>query len=113
MSPLAAADPLTVPTWTAAIATVVLAIGAIVTVYFAKRAFDEQSKELGVLQEQAKDQADQLDVQREQADDQRKVNEKQTTVLELQAKELQASIDQRELQAAEQRRAQAARVFIW
>jgi malate synthase len=100
--------------WTAitAIATVVLALGAVITSIFAIRAFGKQSAELGVLQKQAKDQADQLSIQREQAADQRKVNEKQVTVLELQARELAESLDERKRQAEEQRRAQAESVDL-
>jgi hypothetical protein len=50
--------PLTMPTWIAAIATVVLAVGAIFTVFYARNAFREQSKEVGLLQLQVKDQQD-------------------------------------------------------
>jgi hypothetical protein len=101
--------------WTAiaAIATVVLAIGAVITSIFAIRAFGKQSAELGVLQQQAKDQADQLEIQRRQADDQRKVNEKQTVVLELQATELSESLAERKRGAEEQRREQASQVATW
>jgi hypothetical protein len=87
------------PTW-------VLAAGAIVTVYYARKAFREQSRELGVLQRQAKQQADMFD-------DQQKVNEEQVRVLKLQAKELQASLDQRKGDAESQRREQANKVAAW
>jgi hypothetical protein len=89
---------LTVATWIGAIATAVLALGAIVTVYYARKAFREQSRELGVLQQQAKDQQD--------------FYEKQARVLALQAEELQASLDERKREALERRQVQAARVFV-
>jgi hypothetical protein len=125
MSPLAAPDPLTVPTWVTAIATVILALGAIITSIFAIRAFGKQSEELGVLQQQANDQqaltsqqgellkiqSGQLELQRQQLDNQRKVNEQQAGVLELQAKELQESVDERKRDREQQRRDQASRVF--
>jgi len=57
--------PLTVPTWIAAIATAVLAVGAGFTVYYARKAFREQSKEVGLLQQQV-EQANQ-ERRREQA----------------------------------------------
>jgi hypothetical protein len=44
---------LTIATWTGAIATVVLAVGAGFTVYYARKAFREQSEEVGLLQKQA------------------------------------------------------------
>jgi hypothetical protein len=97
---------LAVPTWVGALATVVLAIGAIVTVYYAWKAFREQARELRI-------QSDQLDAQREQFADQREINEKQTAVLALQSTELEASLAQRKEEAEDQRRAQANRVAAW
>ena len=73
------------PTW-------ILAAGAIVTVYYARRAFREQSEELAVLRRLAWD---------------------QTQVLTLQAKELRASLRQRQAEAENQRRAQANKVTAW
>ncbi len=81
-----------------AIATVVLAVGAIITAIFAIRAFREQARML-------KMQSDQLDEQRE-------VNAEQTKVFELQKDELSASLKEREREADERRRAQASHVFI-
>jgi len=52
---LAASDPLVAPTWATAIATIVLAAGAIVTAMLAFLAFGKQTKELTILQSQAKD----------------------------------------------------------
>jgi hypothetical protein len=43
---------LIVATWTGAIATVVLAVGAGFTVYYASNAFREQSNEVTLLQQQ-------------------------------------------------------------
>lgn len=104
--------PLTVPTWIAAIATAALALGAGFTVYYARKAFREQANELGVLQKQAKDQANmlevqsaQLDAQHDQLHAQQEFNAQQAPVLALQAKELQESLDER-------KRAQAAQIFL-
>jgi hypothetical protein len=80
-----------IPTWITAIATIGLLIGAIVTARYAIKAFQAQSDQLA---------------------EQRELNKEQTTVLRLQANELRASLDQRKREEAEQRRAQASRVFI-
>jgi hypothetical protein len=90
------------PDWASevtAIATAVLAVGAVVTTVFAIRAFTKQSG--------------QLDLQRQQLDDQRAINGRQTEVLDLQTQELRQSLQEREREAAERHRAQASRVFIW
>jgi hypothetical protein len=76
--------PLTTPTWIAAVATVVLAIGAVITVYFARKAFHAQSRQLK---------------------DQQEINEKLAQAIPLQTKELHESLDER-------RRVQAAQIFI-
>lgn len=81
-----------------AIATAILAAFAIITAWYARRAFLKQSQEVS-------DQGEMLKVQSEKLDEQRNINAEQTRVLSLQARELQASLDQR-------RRAQAAQVFI-
>jgi len=97
--------PLTLPTWVTAIATVVLAIGAGITAIWAIKAFGKQTQELGVLEQQAKDQqaltgqqaellklqSGQLDLQRQQLGDQRQANERQAAIAELQAQELRES----------------------
>jgi Na+/glutamate symporter len=49
---------LLVATWTGAVATVGLLIGAIVTSVFAIKAFRKQSEEVALLQAQVKDQQD-------------------------------------------------------
>lgn len=74
-----------------AIATAVLAVFAIVTAWYARRAYRAQSGQL---------------------EDQRKLNEQQTPVLELQATELRESLEERKRQAERLLRAQASRVFI-
>lgn len=51
---LAAPDPLVAPTWATAIATIILAAGAILTAVLAFLAFRKQTAELVILQEQAK-----------------------------------------------------------
>ena len=63
-------------TWVAA-ATVVLALGAIVTSVFAVRAFLRRAEEVGLI--------------KQQLDDQRRANDRQADVLELPAKELRES----------------------
>jgi hypothetical protein len=77
-----------------AIATIVLAVFAIFTAAYARKAFLEQSKEV-------RDQARMLTVQSGQLDEQRKINAEQTKVLELQARELRESLNARELQSLE------------
>jgi hypothetical protein len=47
---------LTLPTWIAAIATVALALGSGIAAFYAKRAFDLQSEELGQLSQARTDQ---------------------------------------------------------
>jgi len=76
--------PLTVPTWIAAIATAVIAIGVIVAAGLARKALSARSRQLA---------------------DQRGLISQLAEVLDLQAKALRLSIDQR-------RRAQACQVFI-
>jgi hypothetical protein len=88
-----------------ALATTVLAAGAIVTAVFAIRAFRKQSKEVS-------DQAEMLRVQSEQLAEQRKVNAEQIKVLGLQAEELRESIDERKREREQRHRGQASRVFI-
>jgi len=75
-----------------AIATVILAAFAIVTAWYARKAFRAQSREV-------KHQADMLDEQRE-------INAEQTRVLGLQAEELRQSL-------AWRKTSQACQVFIW
>jgi hypothetical protein len=81
-----------------AVATVILAVFAIITGFYAVRAFRKQSQEVS-------HQAEMLRVQSEQLTDQRAVNAEQLRVLALQAEELRASL-------AERRSAQASMVFI-
>jgi hypothetical protein len=57
---------LLVATWTGALATVGLLIGAGITAWYAKKAFREQSREVALLQEQVKN--EQRDRAREAAD---------------------------------------------
>jgi hypothetical protein len=88
-----------------AIATVVLAVGAIITSVFAYLAFRKQSREIS-------DQAEMLDLQRRQLAEQEKTNTEHVKVLTLQAEELRKSLRERERDADERRRAQASRVFL-
>jgi len=76
--------PLTVPTWIAAAATVVLAIGVLVVAWFARKAFGVLSRQLTAQHELTAQLAE---------------------VLQLHARELHQAIDER-------RRSQACRVFI-
>lgn len=110
----------------AAIATAVLAVFAVVTAGYARKAFREQSREVAAIEQQVKDgrkltsqqaellkvQADQLEVLRAQLEDQRKASAAQAEVLELQAAELRESLDERKRGADRRRRGQASRVFI-
>ncbi len=110
----------------AAIATAVLAAFAIVTAWYARRAFLKQSQEVRAIERQVQDgqelakqqaellkvQAGQLELQRQQLDDQREANARQAKVLELQASELRESLDERKQEAEQRRSAQAARVFV-
>jgi hypothetical protein len=89
-----------------AVATAVLAIFAIVTAWYARRAFLKQSKEVG-------DQAEMLDLQRKQLKEQEKTSAKQAEVLELQATELRRSLDERERETAARQRAQAEGITAW
>jgi hypothetical protein len=86
-------------------ATAALAVFAIVTAWYARKAFLKQSKEVS-------DQASMLEIQSEQLAEQRKVNAEQIRVLALQADELRESLEERKREAAERRRAQASRIFI-
>jgi len=116
-----------------AIATAVLAVFAIVTAWYARRAFLKQSQEVRAIERQVQDaqeltrqqaellriQSGQLDLQRQQFDDQRaavedqiRANARQAEVLELQATELRESLDERKREAEQRRSAQAARVFV-
>jgi hypothetical protein len=76
--------PLTVATWIGAIATAILAVGAIITGYFARNAFNAQSQQLR---------------------DQQEISKKMAEVLQLRGSELRESLNER-------LRAQAAQVFI-
>jgi hypothetical protein len=62
----AASDPLVAPTWATAIATIILAAGAIITAVLAFLAFRKQTAELVTLQEEAK--VDRDDRRREATD---------------------------------------------
>jgi hypothetical protein len=109
-----------------AIATVVLGVFAVVTAWYARNAFREQSREVAAIEQQVKDgqevtrqqaellkvQTGQLEVLRAQLDDQRKASVAQAEVLKLQAEELRESLKERERQAELARGYQARRVFI-
>jgi hypothetical protein len=82
-----------VATWFTAVATGLLAIFAVITAYFAKKAFNKQSEEVCTIQEQVKGQE--------------RVNSEQIRVLELQYCELRESLEERKREADERRRAQA------
>ncbi len=86
------------PTWILAVATAVLAAGAIVTAIFAVLAFRKQSAELRILAGEA--------------DDQRNTNEKLAAAAELQAEETRQSLAERQAEQKRQHRAQAEQVYI-
>jgi hypothetical protein len=110
-----------------AIATAVLAVFAIVTAWYARRAFLKQAQEVRAIEQQVQDaqeltrqqaellkvQSGQLELQRHQADDQRQANARQAEVLELQADELRESLAERKRETEQRRRAQASRVLLW
>jgi hypothetical protein len=109
-----------------ALATSVLAIGAIVTAIFAILAFRKQTEEVGAIIQQVEDQRDlaqqqaellkiqsgQLELQRQQFADQREANTRQAEVFDLQASELRESLKERKREAADRRRAQASGVLL-
>ena len=109
-----------------AIGTVLLAVFAVVTAWYARKAFREQSREVAAIEQQVKDeqevtrqqaellkvQSGQLELQRQQLEDQRAASTRQAEVLDLQAAELRESLDERKREAEQQRRAQAAMVFL-
>jgi len=109
-----------------AIATVVLAVFAVVTAVYARKAFREQSREVTAIEQQVKDeqevtrqqgellkvQTGQLELQRQQLEDQRATSARQAEVLNLQAAELRESLEVRKREAEREYRAQASRVFL-
>jgi hypothetical protein len=110
-----------------AVATVVLAAGAIVTGVFAFLAFRKQSQEVRSIERQVTDQealtaqqaellriqGEQAELQRQQLEEQRGDNARQAEVMALQADELRESLEERKRDREQRRSAQAARVFIW
>ena len=110
-----------------AVATVVLAILAAATAWYARNAFLKQSEEVKAIKQQVEDgrevvktqgrllkvQSDQLELQSQQLDDQRKATAAQGVVLGLQAADLQRAIAQRDLETEDRRRSQAAAVTAW
>ena len=110
--------------WTA-VATIALAVFAVVTAVFAFLAYRKQSKELRSIEAHMTDLRDwagqetellqvqfgQLDVLRQQFEEQSAVNARQTEVLELQAQELKASLEQHEEEAVQRQRNQDAQTL--
>ena len=110
--------------WTA-VATIVLAVFAVVTAVFASLAYRKQTKEVRALEAHMTDlgewarqetqllqvQFGQLDVLRQQFEEQRAINARQTEVLELQAQELRASLERREREAVQRQRGQDAQTL--
>jgi hypothetical protein len=119
MSMIAAAQ------WTA-VATIALAVFAVVTAVFASLAYRKQSKEVRSFEAHITDigkwarqetellqvQLGQLDVLRQQSEEQRAVSARQTEVLELQVQELKASLEQREREAVQRQRGQDAQTLV-
>ena len=111
----------------AAIATVVLAVFAVVTAWYARKAFREQAREVAAIEQQVKDeqevtgqqaellkvQSEQLELQRQQLEDQRAASARQAEVLDLQATELRESLEERKREAEQRRRGQAVQVYFW
>ena len=109
--------------WTA-VATMALAVFAVVTAVFAFLAYRKQSKEVRAFEAHMIDlgewarqetellqvQFGQLDVLRQQFEEQRAVDARHTEVLELQAQELKASLEH-EREAIHRQRAQDAQTL--
>jgi hypothetical protein len=103
-----------------AAATAVLAVFAIVTAVYARKAFRKQSQEVAAIERQVTDgqetarlQAEHLEVLRAQLEDQREAAAVQAGVLKLQADELRAAADARALQSLERRHQFASTVVAW
>jgi len=117
-----------------AIATAVLAAFAIVTAWYARRAFLKLSQEVGAIEQQVRDaqelarqqaellriQSGQLELQRQQSDeqhaaieDQIRANARQAEVAELQTEELRESLAERNRALEEQRRSQPSKLTAW
>jgi hypothetical protein len=110
-----------------AIGTLLLAVFAVFTAWYARKAFREQSREVAAIEQQVKDeqevtrqqaellkvQSGQLELQRQQLEDQRAASARQAEVLELQAAELRESLEERKRDADDKRRGQAAGVVAW
>jgi hypothetical protein len=110
----------------AAAGTIVLAVFAIVTAVYARKAFLKQSQEVAAIERQVADgreltqqqaklieiQMGQLEALRGQLDEQRKASGAQADVRRLQAEELQESLKERKRQAELGRGYQARRVFL-
>jgi hypothetical protein len=109
-----------------AIGTVVLAVFAVVTAWYARKVFREQSREVAAIEQQVKDgeevtrqqaelfkvQSGQLELQRQQLEDQRAASVRQAEVLDLEAAELRESLGERKREADRRHGDQASRVFI-
>jgi hypothetical protein len=109
-----------------AAATIVLAVFAIFTAWYARKAFLKQSQEVAAIERQVSDeqeltrqqaklieiQTGQLEALRGQLEDQRKASVAQADVLRLQAEELQESLKERKRQAELGSGYQARRVFL-
>lgn len=106
--------------------TVVLAVFAIVTARYARKAFLKQSQEVRAVERQVADgqqltrqqgelikiQTGQLEALRGQLEEQRMASAAQAEVLTLQAAELRESLAERTRQAEQARSIQAVRVFL-
>jgi hypothetical protein len=88
-----------------AIATAVLAVFAIVTAFYARRAFRKQSQEVSDQAEMLKVQSRQLDLQSQQLNDQREINA-------LQAEDLRESLRERERSRLDAEREQADKIGL-
>lgn len=97
--PYDSAMSLEVAMWVTAAATVVLAAFAVVTAWFARKAFLKQSEEVAAIEQQVSDQKD--------------LAASQAEMLGLQAGELRRAAAERDREALERRRAQAAGVYVW
>jgi hypothetical protein len=84
--------------WITAGATGLLALFAVVTAWYARKAFRKQAEEVRILKEQQKDQQN--------------LSAAQTPVLKLQATDLEQSLAERQRDREQRQREQASRVFM-
>jgi hypothetical protein len=89
---------LEVATWVTAIATAVLAVFAVVTAWYARKAFREQAREVAAIEQQVSDQ--------------KELTARQTELLKVQTDQLDLQHRQFEREQSDRRRAQASGIYV-